>query len=261
MRTPAIFTLLALAPSLFAQLPPHNKEGVTMGHLHMLVPDPEVHRKIWRDVLGIKQVKRGQLDVLVLPDGVLAFRKGDPTGGTEESIVNHLGFIVPKLAPVKEKLVAAGCKVVREMPETKQMFIMFPDAIKVEFTEVPEMKVPIAHHHIHFYSQHVEEMRAWYVKHFGAIPGRRGKFEKADLPGVDLSWGVSKTPVAPSKSRSVDHIGFEVRGLEAFCKKLEAAGVKFDVPYRDVPAIGLKLAFFTDPWGTYVELTEGLDTL
>ena len=43
----------------------------------------------------------------------------------------------------------------------------------------------------------------------------------------------------------------------AFCAKLAASGVKFDVPYRKSPT-GLGVAFFTDPWGTYVELTEGL---
>jgi hypothetical protein len=30
-----------------------------------------------------------------------------------------------------------------------------------------------------------------------------------------------------------------VRGLEAFYKKLEAEGVAFDAPFRDVPRIGL----------------------
>jgi hypothetical protein len=52
-----------------------------------------------------------------------------------------------------------------------------------------------------------------------------------------------------------------VRNLEAFTKKLEAAGVKFDVPYRTIPSLGLSLAFLTDPWGTYIELTEGLNKL
>jgi hypothetical protein len=28
-----------------------------------------------------------------------------------------------------------------------------------------------------------------------------------------------------------------------------------------VPAAGLSIAFITDPWGTYIELTEGLDKL
>jgi hypothetical protein len=36
-------------------------------------------------------------------------------------------------------------------------------------------------------------------------------------------------------------------------------GIKIDVPYRSVPAVGLSIAFITDPWGTYIELTEGLD--
>ena len=46
-------------------------------------------------------------------------------------------------------------------------------------------------------------------------------------------------------------------GREAAVKQLEAKGQKFDVAYRDIPAIGLKIAYITDPWGTYIELTEG----
>ena len=60
------------------------------------------------------------------------------------------------------------------------------------------------------------------------------------------------------QGRSIDHIGFEIKGLEAFCKKLEAAGVTFEVPYREVAQLGLKLAFIVDPVGTRIELTEGL---
>ena len=57
----------------------------------------------------------------------------------------------------------------------------------------------------------------------------------------------------------LDHIGFEVRDLGAFCEKLEAAGITFDRPYTVIDSIGLAIAFFTDPFGTYIELTEGLD--
>jgi catechol 2,3-dioxygenase-like lactoylglutathione lyase family enzyme len=78
---------------------------------------------------------------------------------------------------------------------------------------------------------------------------------------VNLSFSTSATPVVGTKGRALDHIGFEVKDLETFCKKMEAAGVKFDVPYRKVPALGLAVAFFTDPFGTYVELTEGLSKL
>ena len=33
--------------------------------------------------------------------------------------------------------------------------------------------------------------------------------------------------------------------------------MKFDVPYRRVPSIGLNIAYITDPSGVYIELTEG----
>ncbi len=49
-----------------------------------------------------------------------------------------------------------------------------------------------------------------------------------------------------------------MKDLEAFTKKLEAAGIKLDIPYRKVPALGIAIAFLTDPFGTYIELTEGL---
>ena len=56
-----------------------------------------------------------------------------------------------------------------------------------------------------------------------------------------------------------NHIGFEFEDLKAFCKELEARGIKFQVPFRDIPTIGLKVAFITDPDGTFIELTQGYD--
>ena len=56
-----------------------------------------------------------------------------------------------------------------------------------------------------------------------------------------------------------NHIGFEVKNLEAFCRQLEAQGITFDRPYTEVAALNLAVAFITDPFGTYIELTEGLD--
>src|SRR6185436_19397936 len=59
-------------------------------------------------------------------------------------------------------------------------------------------------------------------------------------------------------NRPVDHIGFEIKNLEAFTKKLEAQGIKLDRPYTKVPQLGIAIAFIKDPWGTNIEMTEGL---
>jgi predicted enzyme related to lactoylglutathione lyase len=76
---------------------------------------------------------------------------------------------------------------------------------------------------------------------------------------VNLSFGNSRTPTLPTKGRTIDHIGFEVDNLEAFTKQLQAKGIKLGVPMREIADTGLKYAFITDPNGTYIELTEGLD--
>src|SRR5262249_52907023 len=129
----------------------------------------------------------------------------------------------------------------------------------VEFTEDASLKTPIAFHHIHEYAPDQEATRSWYVKTFGAAAGKRGNYPSANVPGGEVDFAKAQQPVAPTKGRSLDHIGFEVKGLEAFCKKLQADGVTFDMAYREIPQLGgLKIAFIVDPIGTRIELTEGL---
>jgi catechol 2,3-dioxygenase-like lactoylglutathione lyase family enzyme len=142
---------------------------------------------------------------------------------------------------------------------TSIAFALGPDDVKVELLENKQQPVPVTLHHIHFFGPQNMEMRAWYAKVFGAKPREAANFPAADLPGVALNFSASPTPVVGTTGRAVDHIGFEVKNLEAFCKKLEEMGIKLNVPYRSVPALGLSIAFITDPWGTYIELTEGLD--
>jgi hypothetical protein len=45
----------------------------------------------------------------------------------------------------------------------------------------------------------------------------------------------------------MDRIGCEVKNPEAFCKKLEAQGIKLDSPYWQFPAAGIAVAFLTAP--------------
>ena len=106
-----------------------------------------------------------------------------------------------------------------------------------------------------------EALQAWYVKTFGATAGKRGNFPGAMIPGGEVDFSKAQQAQAPTKGRTLDHIGFEVKGLEAFCKKLQADGANFDMAYRELPQLGgLKIAFIIDPIGTRIELTEGLSS-
>ena len=61
-----------------------------------------------------------------------------------------------------------------------------------------------------------------------------------------------------SQGAALDHIGFEVADMDTFAAHIASLGIAFDVAPRRVDAIGLSIAFLTDPVGTYIEITQGL---
>ena len=251
--------LLSLCASLYAASP--NGLGVSMGHEHFNARDLNAHRQFWT-MLGAKPDKPiGTNEAYAVQDGTILVRKQDPEGPVAGSIITHVGFRVKSLAGALDKCRAAGYKILTPADQTRKSHkanVLGPDDINVELVEDQSLTGPIATHHIHFYASPVDDVRAWYVRLFGAVAGKRDAFEAADLPGVNLTFSPSDKRLATTKGTAMDHIGFEVKNLQAFCKKLEAQGIKFDRPYTPRPDLGIALAFLTDPWGTYIELTEPL---
>ncbi|HEY9182338.1 MAG TPA: VOC family protein [Gammaproteobacteria bacterium] len=273
---------IGAAPALSAQT--ITADGpVVYGHHHFNTTDMAAQKRFFVETLGGKLATIGtnNLEVIEFPNVFLFFRPMQaPTGGTIGSTVNHIGFSVPDLKPVVAKLKANGYKMITSesvaatvtvtgdiaaaSPTTNIAFVLGAEDIKVELVEVKAQAAPIQLHHVHFFGEKQAEMRAWYAKVFGAAaqpPNPNQAFVTAQLPGVTLSFTRSPTTTVGTTGRALDHIGFEIDGLEAFTKKLEADGIPLTVSYRTVPALGLAIAFIQDPWGTNIELTEGLDTI
>ena len=250
--------LAASVATMFAQLAPPNDAGVSMGHIHLTVPDPDAQIKVWVDVLGATESKTGPLDLLKLPGIFIVVTKAAATEGSEGSTVNHIGFLVKDYAALKAKLAAANIPIVFEMEKNKQIMVTFPDNVRVEFNEDASIDAPVIFHHIHLTTTDPAALQAWYVKTFGAEATTRRNLPAAKIPGGEVDFLKAKDTPAPTKGRTLDHIGFEIKDLDAFCKKLTADGMTFDMPFRDGPAIGLKIAFIIDPVGTRIELTQGL---
>lgn len=255
---------------------------VVYGHHHLNTTNMAAQKKFFADTLGGRVVNFGSGDrrqeIIEFPNVLIFFHPMQaPTGGSIGTTVNHIGFSVPDLKPVVAKIKANGFKMITTdsvaadvkvtgdiaaaSPTTNIAFALGPDDIKVEFVEVKSQKAPIQLHHVHFFGQMNTEMQAWYAKTFGAkmLPANPGSaFVSDQLPGVTLNFSPSPTPTVGTTGRVIDHIGFEIENLEAFTKKLEAQGVKLDRPYTKVPELGIAIAFIKDPWGTSIEMTEGL---
>ena len=280
----AAFLLLVIAPAsnASAQLLAAKDGPIVYGHHHLNVSDMDAAKKFWVDALGGVLVIVGpeKREIIKFPNALMLLRAQKPTGGSKGSTVDHIGFSVKNLRQVVDRVKAGGYPMVTssEAPPNVKVqddigiveggpvsgiaYVMAPDDTKVELVEMKAQAAPIASHHLHFAGMN-KEMQAWYMKTFGAstLASANPAFISTSLPGLTMNFSQSQTPVVGTQGRAIDHIGFEVKNLEAFTKKLEAQGIKLASPYRAVPALGISIAFISDPWGTYIELTEGLDKI
>ena len=267
----AAAAMLACVVPSAAQLLPANSAGLTMGHLHLNVRSVEAHRNFWVDQIGAKPVKLGKLEGVAVPGLIILFSKREPTGPVTGEVINHMGLKVKKLADflsVFEKFgtKTEGVRIGRE--KTPQTYVIAPDDFRIELVEDPSLSAPVVSHHIHYFLADPAAVKKWYLDNFQLKSTMRGPYESGELPGMSLTFAPLPTngppgslPTVATRGRSLDHIGFEVKNLEAYCKQLEAKGIKFDIPYRKLPELQLAIAFLTDPWGTTIELTEGLDAM
>ena len=294
LRAAASFVVLSffvsrfLVAPAFAQLVSHPDAPVRVGHYHLNVTSIEAHKKFWADTFGGTMMKFGNIDVVKFPDAFIFLRVQKPTGPTRGTAFDHIGFAVPDVPAMAKKLAAAGYQETtgREpKPGTpppaasgtsavygRFAYFIGPDGAKIELvTSADKSAPPIVAHHIHFINKQYVAMQVWYMKAFDATlrPGGTDFFAGADLPGVGYSlnffrWeGDQSIEHVPTKGRVVDHVGFEVKNLEEFCRKLQAKGIRLTRPYTKKTAAmnGIATAMIVDPWGVSIELTEGLDQI
>jgi catechol 2,3-dioxygenase-like lactoylglutathione lyase family enzyme len=266
----------------------HPEAPIRIGHYHLNVTSIEAHKKFWADTLGGRAMKFGGIDVIEFPDAFLFLHVQKPTGPTRGTAFDHIGFAVPNVPAMAMKLAAAGYRETTgrepkpgEAPPAASgtsavygrfAYFLGPDGAKIELVTSDQKDAkPIVAHHIHFINKQYVEMQQWYMKAFNATlrPGQTDFFIGADLPGVGYSlnffrWeGDQSITHVPTTGRVVDHVGFEVKNLEAFCKELEAKGIELVRPYkkRDPAMNNIATATIVDPWGVSIELTEGLDKI
>ncbi len=271
--------LLCASPAR-SQIPPANAAGVAMGHLHYFVSDLDASRAFWV-ALGGAPGTFGAGELVTFPGFVVLLSEASADSEGGPGVADHVALRVRSLDAVE----AAGVELQRLEQFPGIALALTPEGERVELFEegtatnvsfdvaaghadpVAErhnrpITAPVEAHHLHFYvpEDEIETARDWYVEHFGATPGTRWRYAAADLPGMNLNFSAADAARGGTQGRALDHIGFEVENLEAFCAALEDAGVALDQPYRELPS-GFALAVLTDPWGTRIELTEGLREL
>src|SRR5258705_13983417 len=104
-----LFASALIAGTATAQPAPFNAVGVTMGHWHLASKDVEANKKIFL-AMGGKLYMPGGNPLVMFPglyiNLVLGAGKGE--GGTQGSVVNHVGFVVDNVQRRVAQWKAAG---------------------------------------------------------------------------------------------------------------------------------------------------------
>src|SRR5215510_3825564 len=242
-----------------AQPAPFNEMGVTMGHWHIVSKDVEANTKLFL-AMGGKLFMPGDNPLVMFPgvyiNLVLGTEKAD--GGTEGSVINHVGFIVDNVQKRIAQWKAAGVNVLPGLNNrTDQAFVVTPDGVRIEILEDKSQAVPIRHEHVHLSvpEADVPKAQAWYAKTFGGQTGTRNNAPVVNLPGVQIRFATAETKQAQTRGRVLDHIGFDVKDHAAFVKKIQSEGIKLDEPPRTAPT-GSTITYVTDPWATRIEIVQ-----
>jgi catechol 2,3-dioxygenase-like lactoylglutathione lyase family enzyme len=266
MRTIAIVALTLIGMTAYGQLGDRNRLGVRMGHIHLHVRDIDAHRQFWTMHLGGRVLHNGDLELIEFPGVYVLLNEARDPQPPAGSVVDHFGFIVHDMPAALDGWREADLEI-DPTANPNEVYVYAPDRVRIEVYGEPSVPTSVAMNHIHFYLPDIPEIKAWYTNVFGANPGRRPcvacidnprMIQSADLPAVNLSFSSSADARAPTRGRAIDHIGFDVADLDTFVEMLHAQGIETDAAIQHIAGTQIRSVFLTDPWGTRIELTEGL---
>jgi hypothetical protein len=278
--TPRLASSLAIlglaAMPAFAQIAPFNEAGVAAGHEHLRTINQEAFNAFWISIGGIQQpmAPGGNTQIIKFPGVVLMAQNAGgggrgaaaapatptPVPGSVGSSIDYMGFKVKDLKATLARLAALN---IQPMPgaTAKQAFVMSPDNLKVSLKEEPTLATAVATDEVMEKVPSAADASAWYAKWFGAKIVKDGNETVAQIPGMNIRFSETRETMAPTQGRALDHLGMEVKNLEAFMQKMAAGGVNIASGYRGLQPTQIppltSLGFVVDPWGTRIELNEG----
>ena len=249
---PLMLGVLLLPGAVLAQ--------TTFTHMHMRVPDTAATAAWHQALFGVDVVERGPGPALEYNNGlIMTLLSEGETPPSQGGVIDHFGIAVDDVGATVARARDMGA-LIRTEPQvgvtaTTIAFIEDPWGTRMELLEDPVYK---GVNHVHIMASDADAVHEWFLEIFGGedIPARGKGIFHTILYGdvwVHVSEPAEGTP-APSRYRSLDHVGFRVPSLDALREALLASGYE---PYLERPnPPGSDLMFFEGPEGIHFEIAE-----
>ena len=225
---------------------------------HVHLASPNVPEAVQWYIANIGCTAMNRPDACQIGTTQLIFANRKPDAGSEGSGADHIGFSFADLTAKMRAFQAAGVKVVtqpRDVPGLfKVGFIEDPWGTRIE---VVEDKETLGFHHIHLISANPDATLKWYQNVFGGQSDRlKGRMDGLRYGTVWLLAAASGAErPAPSLSRAIYNVAWEVPNVDEAVAALKSKGVKVNTEPRSVGTI--RFAYVEDPDGVQIGFIHG----
>jgi catechol 2,3-dioxygenase-like lactoylglutathione lyase family enzyme len=267
MRPPLLAACVTAAIAVSAAALPAGQTNTTLpfDHIHLNEPAAEASQWWEKNIPGGRRITEAPNRIMY---GAvrLMFLSPRSSGGSDGSVIEHLGFSVADLDATMRALAAIQTKVIEPVKDTpglyKTALIESPWGTRVQLVQDREL---LGLHHVQLRSPDPDRAYAWLLDTFGGertkIHGQIDAVKYAGIPGFTTAYIVSARGASvPSQGRVIDHIGWRsldtIAGTKAMLegKKVELTSQPSPLNLPNGPSINF--FYVAGPDGTRIELVE-----
>ncbi len=265
-------TLAAPAVGLLAILAvPALLQGATLHHVQIIAASPTEAARWYQRHLDCEAIE-GRRDAADCRGLELAFVAQPTRGSTQGTGLNHIAFSYAQLESKMGELERVGVRgsgvrlqrfedgsTLRSLPGLfLHGFVFDPWGTRIELVEDPRR---LGFHHVHLSATSPETTLDWYRRILGGEPAALPSAERGLRFGdrwLLASRHAGSAAPAPTRSRAIAHLAFEVPDVDAAAERLHEAGIELEVG-PSIPANArsdAKRAIMVGPDGVTVALVE-----
>src|SRR5262245_2999121 len=204
---------VALTPALCAAATAARAQTSPFDHIH--VNEPAEPASQWWE----KNIPAGRR-IAEAPNRIrygavrLMFLSPNSSGGSDGSVLEHLGFSVSDVDATLRTLAAINTKVIEPAKSTpglyKTAMIESPWGTRIQLVQDPEL---LGLHHVQLRTPDPDAAYKWLLDKFGGertkMKGQIDSVKYAGVPGFTTVYIVAvKGDSVPSQGRAIDHIGW-----------------------------------------------------
>jgi catechol 2,3-dioxygenase-like lactoylglutathione lyase family enzyme len=255
----------AVGTMTFIGSPAAQSTTLPYDHIHLIEPAAEA--SVWWEthIPGGRRITESP-NRIMYGSTRLMFLGGTQTGGSQGSVIEHLGFLVPDVDAKVKELTADRAKLIEPATNVPNLYrtalLESPWGTRIRLVQDPDMQ---GLHHIQLRLPDPEAAYTWLLDKFGGqrtkIKGQLDAVVYAGVPGFSTVYIVAaRGESVPSQGRAIDHIGWRSMGsVESTKTMLESKKVELTSQPRPLTLPnGPPINFFyvAGPSGSRIEIVE-----